>query len=571
KLTLINDKKGNPVKRKVKTWIGNLIERYKSVDGKPLGEKNPKWLQDDYVKFILFAQWKIEQAGEGLLGFITNHSYLDNPTFRGMRQALMDTFDEIYLLDLHGNSLKKEKCPDGSKDENVFDIRQGVTIAIFVKKKGEKSGCKVYHSDLWGLREKKGDWLHVNSIKTTKWKKLTPKTEYYLFIPREEKHLREYEKYPKIPVIFPVNSVGIVTARDNLTIKWTPEEVWQTVLNFSKLDSEIARKAYNLGKDARDWKVTMAQKDLLESDLDKSKIVPILYRPFDIRYTYYTGKSRGFHCMPRPEVMWHMIKKNMGLITIRRSRSQESWKYALVTDNIIAGATAITSLDINYLFPLYLYKQGEPKKRKSVPTVMMLFEPRADYEVRQPNLSPALIVQLTKSYKKEPSPEDIFYYIYAILYSNIYRDKYAEFLKSDFPRIPFTNDYKLFARLAGYGKTLVDLHLLKTSEIDKTFAKFQGRGENKVEKIKRDDEQNRIYINSERYFDGIEKEIWEYQIGGYQVLDKWLKERKGKTLSLTDVKHYCNIASSLKKTLKIQKGIDSIYQDVEKTSIKFEI
>src|SRR3990172_60605 len=209
-------------------WISGVIKEYYQVDGKPLGEKNPKWLQDDYVKFIRFSQWKIDQAGEGVLGFITNHSYLDNPTFRGMRQSLMNSFDEIYILDLHGNSLKKEKCPDGSKDENVFDIQQGVAIAIFVKRKDviarneiprlslrdsqsepkqsqdrlgtgsaiskreiaspparNDNECKVFHADLYGLREDKYKWLEKHDIKTTKWKRLKPKSEFYLFIPRE--------------------------------------------------------------------------------------------------------------------------------------------------------------------------------------------------------------------------------------------------------------------------------------------------------------------------------------------------------------------------------------------------
>ena len=179
--------------------------------------KNPKWLQDDYVKFIRFAQWKIDQAGEGVLGFITNHSYLDNPTFRGMRQSLMQSFDEIYLLDLHGNSLKKEKCPDGSKDENVFDIQQGVAIALFIKKKGNVKK-KVSHSELWGVREDKYDWLNKHDIKTTKWETIKPKSEFYLFIPRDEGLLKQYETYPKITDIFPVNSVGIVTSRDNFVI-----------------------------------------------------------------------------------------------------------------------------------------------------------------------------------------------------------------------------------------------------------------------------------------------------------------------------------------------------------------
>ncbi|MCL0085022.1 N-6 DNA methylase, partial [Thermodesulfovibrionales bacterium] len=178
-------------------WITREIRSYYEVDEKPLRERNPKWLQDDYVKFIRFAQWKIDQAGEGVLGFITNHSYLDNPTFRGMRQSLMNSFNEIYILDLHGNSLKKEKCPDGSKDKNVFDIQQGVAIALFLKKKEKisadytdlKKKCTVYHSEIWGLREDKGKWLLKNDIKTTKWKEVSPKSEFYLFVSRDERLL----------------------------------------------------------------------------------------------------------------------------------------------------------------------------------------------------------------------------------------------------------------------------------------------------------------------------------------------------------------------------------------------
>jgi hypothetical protein len=390
-------------------WISKEIKAYFQVDGKPLGEKNPKWLQDDYVKFIRFAQWKIDQVGEGVLGFITNHSYLDNPTFRGMRQSLMQSFDEIYLLDLHGNSLKKEKCPDGSKDENVFDIQQGVAIALFIKKKGIKK--KISHSELWGVREDKYAWLNKNDITTTKWKKIIPKSEFYFFVPRDERLLSQYQAYPKITDIFPVNSVGIVTARDNLTIRWTKEEMWQTVLNFSKLDTELARSAYDLGKDVRDWKVEFAQKDLKESGLDKKKIVPILYRPFDIRYTYYTGKSRGFQCMPRQDVMQHMMQENLGLLTLRKGlpNYDYSWIYAantLVSHGVYYNGNQSTE----YLFPLYLYiDTKKPKKSKSLGNVLMLFEPETPYKIRRPNISESLLKSLSSIYKKEPTPEEIFF------------------------------------------------------------------------------------------------------------------------------------------------------------------
>ena len=486
------------IKKKQKTWIGELIEHYKIIDGQWLKEKNPKWLQDDYVKFIRFSQWKINQAGEGVLGFITNHSYLDNPTFRGMRQSLMSSFNELYILDLHGNSLKKEKCPDGSKDENVFDIQQGVAIALFIKRKGENKECKVYNSEIWGLRKKKNDWLLENDVKTTNWKKVSPKSEFYLFIPRDERLLESYEKYPKITEIFPLNSVGIVTARDNLTIKWTSYEILQTVLNFSKLDSELARLAYNLGEDVRDWKVELAQKDLIDSGLDSNKIVPILYRPFDVRYTYYTGKSRGFHCMPRPGVMRHMMTgENIALITSRMTKG-ETFKHAQVTKNIAEVICMSPKTSNNgFVFPLYkkdLFNNSEEK--------------------RIPNISPKLFTVLSEVYKKEPTPEEIFYYIYAILYSNIYRTKYAEFLKLDFPRIPFIKEYQIFGKMAEHGRRLVDLHLLKSAEIDQPIAKFQGKGNDRVDKLRYDEKEKRAYINESQYFEGITEEVWQYQIGG---------------------------------------------------------
>ena len=431
-------------------WIDSLLKKgythpnglkdigYYRVDGKPLGEKNPKWLQDDYVKFIRFAQWKIDQAGEGVLGFITNHSYLDNPTFRGMRQSLMNSFNDIYILDLHGNSLKKERCPDGSKDENVFDIRQGTAIALFIKqsakeladKKGKNKEQNVFHSDLWGTRDKKYQWLLANDIHTTKWQSLSPKSEFYLYIPRDETLLKAYRKSPKVSDIFPQHSVGITTARDKLTIQWTPQKVWTTVLNFSKLDEDLARITFSLGKDARDWKVELAQKDLIDSGLDKNKIVPLLYRPFDIRYTYYTGRSRGFHCMPRKEVMRHMLKDNLGLITNRQVNS--GFKHILCSNLIINDCTvSLETRERSYLFPLYIY--SDPNKKD-------LFSHLESAKGRQPNINPKLFSALSKSYNNKPTSEEIFFYIYAVLYANKYRTKYAEFLRIDFPRVPFTQD-----------------------------------------------------------------------------------------------------------------------------------
>nr|MBC7245340.1 N-6 DNA methylase [Chloroflexota bacterium] len=369
-------------------WILRQIETYKQVDGKPLGEKNPKWLQDDYVKFLRFAQWKIEQAGRGVVGMITNHGYLDNPTFRGMRRSLMQTFDEIYLLDLHGNALKRERCPDGSPDENVFDIRQGVAIALFVKLPhtpselaGRGLGGGVYHADLWGLRADKYGWLKEHDVTTTPWAKIHPRPPFYLFVPREEAELERYNAFPSVTDIFEKYSVGIVTARDKLTIRWTPQEVWTTVLNFSRLDPELARQAYGLGKDARDWKVTLAQKDLHDSGPERDKVVPILYRPFDVRYTYYTGRSRGFLCMPRPEVMRHMLAgENVALCIGRQGQAVggEVWNLAYCSAHVEDLNLFYRGGNVN--FPLYLY----PRRECEFPSVSLPAAGTSEHPARSP-------------------------------------------------------------------------------------------------------------------------------------------------------------------------------------------
>jgi predicted helicase len=533
-------------------WIRDQIETYKIVDGKPLGEKNPKWLQDDYVKFIRFAQWKIDQIGEGVLGFITNHSYLDNPTFRGMRQSLMSSFDEIYILDLHGNSLKKEKAPDGSKDENVFDIQQGVAIALFVKRKLSTPSKIFMHSEVWGAREQKYEWLIKHEMKTTDWKELKPVSPFYMFVPRDERLNKRFQSYLSIPAIFPVNSVGIVTARDHLTIHWTSHQVWTTVLNFISLDPEVARQAYQLGNDARDWKVKLAQEDLKKSGPTKENIVPILYRPFDIRFTYYTGRSKGFHCMPRGEVMQHMLQPNLAIILPRRVETAIPWSHVFLSSHLVEHV-AVSLKTIDYCYPLYSYP-GRDRHN--------LFS-QNDSGERVPNLAPKLVEALKSAFKKNPSPEQIFHYIYALFYSNAYRKKYAEFLKTDFPRVPFTKDYKLFNKLAEKGEDLVELHLLKSKKLVKPIARCEGSGDLRVDKVTYDQNKARVHINPEKWFAGVAPEVWEYHIGGYQVLEKWLKDRRGKGLSSEEVAHYARVVTAIAETISIQGFLDDLFAEVE--------
>ena len=548
-------------------WIRKEIKEYYQVDGKPLKEKNPKWLQDDYVKFIRFAQWKIEQAGEGILGFITNHSYLDNPTFRGMRQSLLKTFDEIYILDLHGSSRKKERTPGGGIDENVFDIQQGVAIGIFVKTKSNKQRPKkikkkILHSEIWGTREEKYEWLRAHNITNTEWTQLQPKPDYYLFKPRDEDLLSFYEKFSKITDIFPVNSVGIVTARDDFAVAFDRNVLERRIRQFvdKNLPDEVIKYTFNL-YDTSKFKLSESRKEVMQEPNWQKHIVKLLYRPFDERWVFYHDSVVE---RTRKEVMQHMLMgENLGLITIRRSRSPETWRFAFISNTIISGATSISSLDINYLFPLYLYtKQEKPKKKSVKLSSWLIFEPRADYSIlRKPNISGEIFEKLAVLYNEMPSPEKILYYIYAILFSNTYRTKYAEFLKIDFPRIPFARDYSVFNKIARLGERLANLHLLKDSV--RPGAKFQGTGDSKVDKIEYDANTGRIYINSENYFEGIEPDVFDYFIGGYRVCEKWLKDRKNRELSLEDVQSFCKIVGVLRETIQIQSEIDNIYLLVE--------
>jgi len=532
-------------------WISKEIREYYKVDGKDLGEKNPKWLQDDYVKFIRFAQWKIDSAGEGVLGFITNHSYLDNPTFRGMRQSLMNSFDHIYILDLHGNSKKKEKCPDGSKDQNVFDIQQGVAIIIAVKKPGLEK--KISHADLWGLREDKYTWLKTHDIDNTTWKRISPKSEFYFFVHRDERQLSRYGQLPKLTEIFPVNSVGIVTSRDKFAIDADKEELKRRIRMFrdDNLSDEMIKKAFDL-KDKANWKVKEARKRIRNEEGWEKSVLSILYRPFDTQWIFYHDAVIE---RTRKEIMHNMMHENTSLCIGRAGQVvglEQPW-------NVVFCTETITDLNLFYRggnvnFPLYLYPAED------------LYNGGERYQ-RDVNIDNALLVKLSKAYGRKSSPEKVLCYIYAILYCNIYRNRYAEFLKSDFPRIPFTADPGLFSKMARYGGNLIELHLLKSKKLEKSAIKFHGRGDRRVEKIECNEKKKLVKINPEQYFGPLSDKIWQYQIGGYQVMEKWLKGRKGKCLDLEDIKHYCRMATALKETMATQKKIDATYNEIEQDII----
>jgi predicted helicase len=371
-------------------WITAAIEEYKFVTEtdarrrehrKPLGEKNPKWLSDDYVKFIRFAQMKMdggifkvednkgqlhevqfEGVEEGVVGIITNHSWLDNPTFRGMRTSLMSSFEQIYVLDLHGSAKKKGQTRKELDVENVFDIEQGVAISLFVKKRGIARG--VFHHELWGRRIYKYKTTAEARKAAISWTKLSPVAPHFLFICQDNSSLAEYSSYTQVTKIFVEHNVGIVTARDDLTIQFDRQTIRKIVQDFANGDTEAMREKYSLGKDAQDWKVAWAQKDLRDSGPRDNLAAEVRYRPFDRRWTYYTGRSRGFHCRPRDQIMRHMFAANVGLLTCRQVASG-NWQHVfafegLVDDCIVSNRTK----ERGYLFPLYLYPPLEQSPKK---------------------------------------------------------------------------------------------------------------------------------------------------------------------------------------------------------------
>ena len=528
----VSQNKEGPIVESLKSGFtlpgGEKDSGYYHVDSQPLNEKNPKWLQDDYVKFIRFGQWKVEQNGEGILAFITNNGYLDNPTFRGMRQSLLSTFDTIYIVNLHGSSRKNE---GSTIDENVFGIMQGVSIAFFIKHKNPVNKS-VNYLDKFGKRSEKFNWLDNpnSSVFKIDWTKLQPQSPLYLFVPHNSD--QEYLGYSSIRDLFPTSSVGIATARDRFTIAMTIETLEKRIEKFIEMDDEDARTYFKLGKDVRDWKVSFAKRDLIDSGKKTSNIIPFDYRPLDTRFTYYTGKSRGFLCMPRPEVMRNMLQDNVGLIITRGSRP-EPWRDVFVSYKMtdIAFLSSNTSRS-SYHIPLYIYKDGE----------------------KFPNINEETLKELSSKYNHEVGPEEIFSYVYGILSSKKYRDRYSDQLKMDFPRIPFPESYEKFQKVKDEGESLVDLHLMRTPV--RGILNYPEGGDNKVRKISY--ENGKIHINERQYFDGVSQELWDFKIGSYNVLEKWLKGRLGSTLHSADIELFSRIAGIIDETIRLTVRIDAI-------------
>jgi predicted helicase len=516
-------------------WIMNLMEDYKKEPGGKvkLKERNPKWINDDYVKFLRYGQYFIEKNGSGVLAFINPHGFLDNPTFRGMRWNLLKTYDKIYTIDLHGNSKKKETTPDGSADINVFDIEQGVSINIFIKtgrKKTNELG-NIFHYDLYGKRENKYDFLSSNAIKDIPYIKLDNVSPNFYFANKNFEEQSEYDKGFQLTELFKLNTAGIVTAKDKILISETKNELKHNI--SSNYDIEI------------------------NSDLIKT----IAYRPFDNRKIYW---ETSLIERSREKVMCHFLNgENLGLASIRINK--EKYYSSLFITNSLADAR-LSDRFLTSIFPLYLYNENNSQQ-----TIQQIAK-------RTPNLNKAIVEQiadslrLTFANKKENTantfaPIDIFDYIYAVLHSPTYREKYKEFLKIDFPRVPYPKVQYTFWQLVKLGGEIRQIHLLESPKVEEYITGYPIDGDNTIttkigkkdwEITDKENQLGRIWINSEQYFENIPLIAWEFYIGGYQPAQKWLKDRKGRTLAFEDILHYQKIIVALTETDRLMKEIDKI-------------
>ena len=570
-MVVIGNPPYNSLSQNNSDWITNLMADYKKEPGgiRPLQEKKT-WLSDDYCKFIRLGQYYVEHNQDGILAYICNNRFLDGPSFRGMRWNLLKSFDKIYIINLHGCSKPKEFCPDGGKDENVFDIQVGTSINIFVKtsKKQSDQLATVYYTDVYGLRKDKYDFLSSNELKNIKFRELKYSAPFYSLRITDEDGKEEYNKGFRINDIFKNLTLGFVTANDKLNISFNPNEQIAKINELINMPEKEWRIKYRREKDSRDWKYQNAKNDALSF---KGVVQKVIYRPFDTRYTYYTGNSRGLYSSPQSSILSHMLKKNIAFIIGRQGQAVGNMDW-----NLIFCVDSITDLNIYYrgggtIFPLYVYPQeGELNfdtncKPNLDESIWRTIENWVEFGQE---FRPLTLKEQTGELGFDAEPdkphfltaEDIFDYIYGVLHSPLYREKYKTFLKIDFPRIPYPKNKENFEHYRYYGNKLRKLHLMQN--FPESHVTYDIIGNDKVELVKwlpdgKNSKIGRVYINDKQYFSNVPIEAWDMYIGGYQPAQKWLKDRKDRKLTTEEKKHYKNIITILLETKHIMDSIDS--------------
>lgn len=510
-------------------WIQNLIADYK----KNLNERKIN-LDDDYIKFIRYAEHYVEKTGYGIVAMITNNSFLDGVTHRQMRKHLLETFDTIYIYDLHGSAKKKETAPDGSKDENVFDIQQGVSISVFVKTaQNNKKLADVYHADAYGLREDKYTKLKKENLKTTSFSKIEYEEPYYFFVPKDFSSQDEYEKGFPLNTLMPLVNSGIQTDRDSLFIDFDKEILIDRMQTLLSGDLPFKFVEEYRVKDSGSYKITSIIKGKKYEELF---IHSEQYRPFDYRHIYYDPSIISRSAF---EVSKNFVGRNNIGFQVSRQQSTYDFQHILASKHIVdRNSISLQTREATYFFPLYRYE-----------TVL------SDVEQKVPNLDERIYAKI-KKVVSDLTPENLFDYIYAVLHASAYRERYKEFLKSDFPRIPYPKDAKIFHVLAEKGAELRALHLMESPALDNRITTYPVDGNHAVDKpIYKD---GNVWINDDQYFGSVPEIAWNFYIGGYQPAQKWLKDRRSRNLSIDDIMHYQRIIVALTETHRIMQEIDTI-------------
>lgn len=523
-------------------WITDLIKDYKIEPNSnvPLKEKK-NWLNDDYVKFIRLGQFFVDKNNEGIMAYINNNHFLDNVTFRGMRWSLLKSFDEIYIINLHGEM--KEKTPSGSKDENVFDITKGTSINIFIKtgKKKENDIATVNYVDVYGLREEKYEFLKSNRLADLSFQTLIPKHPYYFFVPKDTSNEDVYNQGFKVDELMIDKNTGVLTARDHLAINKDINELLKKINTFTdtSISDENIRKIFKKGKrelgDTREWALSESRKKIKQNN-HQNFIKKILYRPFDTQYIYY---SKDMIDWGREAFFNKMFDggDNIAFLSCRQLAVND-WSHVFVANNIVDDSCVSSrSKERSYVFPLYLYDTSNPMLSGQ----------------KTPNLNPTIWGKINTVIGEKTTPEQIFDYIYGVLHSPTYRASFKDLLKVDFPRIPYPSDKAEFDRISTIGTQLRELHLMTSVPSMPDIAQYKISGSDEVVKVEY--KNNNVYINSTQCFENVPEIAWNFFIGGYQPAQKWLKDRKKSTLSFNDILHYRNIIAILIETERLMNGL----------------
>jgi hypothetical protein len=543
-------------------WITGLIDAYRFVDGQPLEEKKV-WLKNDYVKFLRLAQLTVDTSGRGIVGMITDHSYLDSPTFRGLRNNLVRSFPSLRFLNLHGNSKRRENNPAGGVDENVFDITQGVVIGLFARTGATDTSAS--YADTWGSRQDKYQSLASSSATNSKWVPIAPKPTFYLFADVSAFASEEYGAGWFITDVFVLGSNGVQTSRDSLVLAASRKELterFEWIRSSSVPDAEIFRICEI--EDKSFWQLGGARRALKADPNWSNRVTGYAYRPFDNSWLY---ASPDFVHRLRREVMQHMEHPNIALCVGRAGLVVDgSWNLVFATNTVCDHNLFYRGSSLNC--PLYRYDEDE-----------LVAKAKPAGHNRSHNIGHRFSAELARSLKlgfnrqenlpAGLSPEDIFHYAYAVFHSPGYRSRYAEFLKIDFPRLPLTGNLELFRALARLGGELTTLHLLESPKLNQPITEFIGKSK-EVTRIGWSD--NTVWIEAPAKkkdvvqargtsgFQGVPEAVWNFHIGGYQVCEKWLKDRKGRTLTDEDIAHYHKIVISLSETIRLMAEIDQVIE-----------